>query len=187
MMKEYLWQNNDPVGWEHIRLDDDHPGWDVVDSVLMRVDANTVRRGGYTLVVDKSWHALEIRCLIENEPGVMGSVHILSEGDGVWYDENEQHLSALDGCLDISIQGSPITPTLPLQRLGLQDGQTAELVVVEISLVDLSLRPVRIQLRHDGSTLWYERDGVTSELTLDADGFVRDIAGRSQRMFPADA
>lgn len=183
-MKEYLWQNSDPAGWEHVRISDDHPGWDVFDSVLMRVDGTRVRRGGYTLVVDKAWRSLEIRCLIETEPGVMGSIHLLSEGDGVWYDSDEQHLPALDGCLDIAIEGSPLTLTLPLQRIGLQNGQTADLRVAEISLVDLSVSPVGIRLRCDGATLRYERDGVTSALLLDTDGFVLDIAGRNQRIFP---
>lgn len=181
MVHEFLWQTQRPNGWEHVRIIDDHPGWDVYDSVLIRVDGSSVRRGGYTLVLDKAWRTLEIRCLMENEPGVMQSIHLLSEGDGVWFDENEQRLPELDGCLDISIAGSPLAATIPVRRLDLRDGQDARIRAIEISLPELSMCIKDTLVTRRASLLHLGED---EEFVIDTEGFVERSNTGITRIFP---
>lgn len=36
MTNELIWQHLDQPGWEHVRVQDDHPGWTVFNSIFVR-------------------------------------------------------------------------------------------------------------------------------------------------------
>ena len=187
MTNELIWQHLDQPGWEHVRVQDDHPGWTVFDSIFVRHHNGQVLRGGYTLVTDKKWRTLEVRLMVETQPGSMEGIHLLTEGDGRWMDANENPMQELDGCIDVDIQWSPLTNTLPVNRLPLVKGEEHTINVAYISLPELVVKPVvQRDFRSDGETVRYASQArdFERELTVDADGYVTSYPDLFARTWP---
>lgn len=187
MTSELIWQHLEAPGWEHVRVISDHPGWTVFDSILVREDSGQVLRGGYTLVVDKQWRTLELRFMLESAPGSMQGVHLISEGDGRWSDANEQHIPELDGILDVDIQWSPLTNTLPLRRLNMTEGSHHDVRLAYIALPDLALQVVDQHYhRPNASTLEFSAPGSPEKYLIktDQDGYVSDYPELFTRTWP---
>ena len=187
MTSELIWQHLDQPGWEHVRVQDDHPGWTVFDSIFVRHHGGQVLRGGYTLVTDKQWRTLEVRLMVETEPGSMEGIHLLTEGDGHWMDAYEKPMPELEGCLDVDIQWSPLTNTLPVNRLPLAAGEEQELKVAYIALPQLTVQPVaqRYERLADNLVRYSsETRELQREITVDAEGFVMDYPTFFTRTWP---
>lgn len=187
MNSEYLWMSLHAPGFEHLRVDQSHPGWDVYDSMIVREHGGQVVRGGYTLVVDKAFRTLEIRIMAEQEPGSMAALHLLANGEGVWTDAEERRIASLDGVIDVDIQWSPLTNTLPVRRLNLEPGEERDISVAYIALPSLELR--RMEQRYtriNASTVRYASQGntFTADIEIDGDGVVLQYPGLFTRAFP---
>ena len=83
------------------------------------------------------------------------------------------------GALDVDFAATAFTNTLPIRRLALEDGASAEIDVLYIPLPDLTPRVVRQGYRREGQIWHYHnRDsGFRAALTVDKDGFVTDYPG----------
>lgn len=187
MNHELIWQHLDAAGWEHVRIQNDHPGWDVYDSILVRQHGDQVLRGGYTLVTDKQWRTLELRLMLETSPGVMDGIHLLTEGDGKWTDSQENPMPELDGCLDVDIRWSPLTNTLPINRIPLVAGEEQEIRVAYIDLPALIVKPVvQRYLRVSDEIVRYSSETRDQEfdVTVDGEGFVTSYSGLFERSWP---
>lgn len=190
MTRAYLWRSLDNPGFEHVRVDDSHPGWTVYDSMIVREHGGEIRRGGYTLIVDKAFRTLEIRIMAEQEPGSMAALHLLATGDGTWTDDNERRIPSLDGVIDVDIQWSPLTNTLPVRRLDLLPGEEQAISVAYIALPELSLSRVgQRYTRVDDRTVRYvsETRDFVRDIALDDDGFVLEYPGLFTREWPLPA
>lgn len=187
MQKEYLWRSLDHPGFEHVRVDESHPGWTVFDSMIVREHDDGVTRAGYTLIVDKAFRTLEIRIMAEQEPGSMAALHLLASGDGTWTDGDERRIPSLDGVIDVDIPWTPLTNTLPIQRLGQDPGTEDAVAVAYIDVPSLSLsRASQRYTRIDHRTVRYhseERD-TARHLLLDTDGFVLEYPDLFSREWP---
>lgn len=188
MHNELIWQHLDTAGWEHVRVSDDHPGWNVFDSILVREHQSQILRGGYTLVTDKNWRTLELRLMVETAPGSMEGIHLLTEGDGKWTDANENPMPELDGCLDVDIQWSPLTNSLPVNRIPLEVGAAQEILVAYVSLPELTVKPVKQRYSRTTQTVV----GYTSpslpggaDLVVDQYGLVEHYPQRFIRNWPS--
>jgi hypothetical protein len=69
----------------------------------------------FTIACDPQWKTLGLDLGTLDGRGV----HLRSDGDGAWRDPTGQRLPAFDGCLDVDLEGSPFTNTLPIRRTGL--------------------------------------------------------------------
>lgn len=187
MPAELMWQSEDAPGFEHVRIDEGHPEWTVFDSMFVREHGGHVRRGGYTLIIDKAWRTLELRIMVEQAPGSMVAQHLLASGDGSWTDADGQPMPELDGCIDVDIQWSPLTNTLPLRRLDLSDGGESDIRVAYIALPELDARPMaQTYSRVDSSTVRYQSEtrSFVRDLVVDDEGYVVEYPGLFQRMWP---
>lgn len=188
MPSEFIWDSLEHPGYEHVRVDEGYPEWTVFDSMLIREHEGDVRRGGYTLIVDKVWRTLEVRLMMEERPGQMGALHLLASGDGTWTDVDGNRIAELDGCTDVDIQWSPLTNTLPIRRLQLQPGQEQEIRVVYLSLPGLETHVVgqRYERVNDHHVRYTSlSSGFQGDLTIDDEGFVVDYPGLFRRSWPA--
>jgi hypothetical protein len=186
-MTDYIWRSTGDAGFEHVRVDDSHPGWTVYDSMIVRAHDGNVRRGGYTLIVDKAWRALELRVMAETEPGSMIAQHLLADGNGAWTDSDERAIPSLAGCMDVDIAWTPLTNTLPVRRLDLRQGEPRDIDVVYLSMPDLAISRMRQRYtRLDAHRVRYESlaSGFSREITLDDDGFVESYPDLFQREWP---
>lgn len=187
MGKEYLWRSLDAPGFEHVRIGDSHPEWDVYDSMVVREEGGQVVRGGYTLIVDKGFRTLELRIMAEQEPGSMAALHLLASGDGTWTDQNERRIPSLDGVIDVDIQWSPLTNTLPVRRLDLPQGEEQDISVAYIELPSLALRRAEQHYtRLDDHTVRYasQTREFVRDIALDDDGFVLEYPDIFAREWP---
>ena len=66
------------------------------------------------------------------------AVAVSSDGAGNWRDGAEK-LPALNGAIDVDITCTPFTNTLPIRRLGLEAGQSADIVVAYIDVPSLTV------------------------------------------------
>ena len=116
---------------------------------------------------------------------------LATDGAGRWGEMNGAHRVELDGCFDLTMSTSttvtPFTATMPIRRLPLLDGHTADVPVVQVNpdtleVLAVSLRYTRISARH-----WRidTDDGqVAIELEVDEHGVVFDHPGLFRRLSP---
>ena len=101
---------------------------------------------------------------------------------------NGAHRVELDGCYDVALACTPFTDTLPIRRLPLHVGDTAELAVVLVDVETLDVRPVRRRYTRLGERRWAVTDleldaasGEPIEFEVDEYGLVVDEPGRFRR------
>ena len=100
-------------------------------------------------------------------------------------------LTYLDGCEYVDISETPFTNTLPIRRLGLSPGESAEISVAYLDATELQPWPepqryACVQTDSDGRLYRFVSldGGVTVDLPLDADGLVFDYPGLFRRVLP---
>jgi hypothetical protein len=129
------WQNWAGKGLEHLVLKDGDKGW-LAESLVIG-DADDERFAiEYTVECDREWRTMKVAArLVGAGRGVMLS----GDGAGKWRDEAGQPLPALNGAIDVDITATPFTNTLPIHRLGLEAGQSADIVVAYIDVPSLNV------------------------------------------------
>lgn len=100
--------------------------------------------------------------------GESRKIEIAGDGKGNWTDAMGKSMPKLAGAIDIDLSATPFTNTLPIRRLKLRTGQSAEIVPVYILAPALTLAtdPQRYTCLEPRKRYRYE--------SLDSD-FTRDI------------
>jgi hypothetical protein len=172
-------------GTEHLRLTRGDDGIHADGLIVAVLDGQPLRLR-YEVRCDAGWRCRTLRVASLLEPARTVELH--GTGQGRWTTAAGQPLPMLDGCLDVDIAATPFTNTLPIRRLGLAPGATAEIVVVYVDVPALDVRAQRqrytcLQRGADGGR-WRYDNVVTSfaaDLTVDADGLVIDYPGLWRR------
>jgi uncharacterized protein len=117
---------------------------------------------------------------------------VSDEGDvpgGPWNGE----LPDLSGALDIDIENSPLTNTMPILRHGFQREGSADFVMAFVRMPTLRVeaspqRYEHVRTKDEGSVVRYiSRDGdFTAELELDADGLLEFYPRLARRIQPRE-
>ena len=184
MRREVMWRPWEGPGVEHLRLDVRHDGAISADGLSIGVAEDQAFRVHYELLCDADWQIREARVAVMR-PGAP-QLALWTDGHGQWTAEGGQPAPALAGCLDIDLSVTAFTNTLPIRRLGLQPGQSAELAVAYIDLPALDVVAVRQRYtclargpegsRYRYESLPYDRlpDGFIADLSVDPEGLVMD-------------
>ncbi|MFI5272236.1 MAG: putative glycolipid-binding domain-containing protein [Ktedonobacterales bacterium] len=103
--------------------------------------------------------------------------------NGRWY-LGGREVEALRGCVDVDFGFTPATNTLPVRRLRLAPGASAEVVAAWVRFPELSVQPLTQRYtRLDTDHYRYESDsGFTADLTVDDVGLVVDYPGGWERV-----
>lgn len=91
----------------------------------------------YLVQCDREWRttSVSVRAVDTGEWTMLSS-----DGTGNWHDEwQEKPLPSLEGAIDVDITATPFTNTPPIRRLGLDAGQSAEIVVAYIDVPSLAV------------------------------------------------
>lgn len=177
MNRSIMWAQVGEAGLEQLHISQ---GKDeiIADGLVLLKEQNVPLRVHYTVRCDSKWIAREVSLHVVGLAGARQ--RLTSDGTGHWF-RRGQKLAALDGCLDVDINVTPFTNTLPIRNLGLQPGESAEISVVYLIVPELSFRPARqrytcLELTPEGGRYRYEglETGFTREITVDADGLVID-------------
>lgn len=182
-----MWSPWSQSGLEHLRL-----AWDLegasADGLIVRALEGQAFRAHYVLRCDGQWRVREVRVTLlgSEQPGI----HLLADGEGHWTVAGGESVPALDGCIDVDIAVTPFTNTLPIRRLKLQPGESAELKMVYIDVPELHLAAERqqytcLEARPANGPYRFEAlpSGFTADLPVDADGLVTDYPGLFRRVW----
>ena len=179
-----IWSDlGDGPGLEHLKLTRDEEGYLADGMYVGRNNDTTPYRLHYLIRVDPAWQMQSARLHLIDGPDGSAELSLTVDENCDWRNEAGESLPALAGCHEIDIYATPFTNTLPIRRLGLKPGESAEISVAYIDAPSLEPRPVR-QRYHcirpagpDNGAYRYEalfRAGSAVEIEVDSDGLVID-------------
>jgi uncharacterized protein len=156
------------------------------DSWMILVSEAGLARVSYRLTCDSQWRVTELITTVTNATSER-TLALRRNADGHWHADGGRPLPDLDGCIDVDINRSPLTNTLPIRRLDLAIGESRDLDVVYLSVPELTVRPVRQRytlLTGDGPVYRYESGSFSADLPVDGDAIVIDYPGLWRRIGP---
>ena len=96
---------------------------------------------------------------------------------------NGAHRIELDGCYDVDLACTPFTNSLPIRRLPLHVGDSAELPVVTVDVETLAVRPATHRYMRLDTHRWaFAHDDQSVEFEVDQHGLLLDYPGRFRRL-----
>ena len=190
MERDVIWAPAAAPGLEHLRV----TLGDAADGVVIGLDdGGRPFRLRYHVGCDECWRVREVCVTLLD--GRAPGVDLRADGDGCWTTDAGTPVPALDGCIDLDLSATPFTNTLPIRRLGLRPGESAEIAAAYVVAPELTLEAVRqrytcLAAGPDGGRYRYEslpddplRQPFVAELTVDADGLVIDYPGLFRRLW----
>ncbi len=137
----------------------------------------------YTVEVDPAWRGIRADVVSDSGRGLT----VEADGPGRWV-VNGVHDQALDGCIYIDLEGSALTNTAPVHRLGLGVGDEAPAPAVYVRTNTLAVERLDQTYRRvpaaDGFAFEYAspRFDYRASLSFGADGLVMDYPGIALRV-----
>ncbi len=189
--RDIYWTPWDDPGCEHLHLSLGADGAHALGFILRMRDGLHFRCR-YELDSDPEWRLRQLTFAVMPVDGSGGGrLELESDGQGRWRANGESR-AALEGCIDVDIQVTPFTNTLPIRRLGMSPGDGAELRMAYVTVPDLALQVDEQRYtclkRSDshGGLYRYEAvgDDFEAELPVDADGLVMDYPDLFRRVWP---
>jgi uncharacterized protein len=133
-----LWHNPHDRSTELCRLLATASGFALEGLVLTPVQGAPARVE-YRVDADPGWVAHRARIRIET-PASNNELELVRDGDG-WRAEGRR-LDAMDGCIDIDLRVTPATNTLPIRRLALDVGGSADVRAAWVGFPGLEVEPL---------------------------------------------
>jgi hypothetical protein len=180
-VREVIWTPEIGPGIEYLRLTERF-GEIEADGLVIGTYEFGAFRLRYRIACDTEWKVRRVHL------GLIGGVRevkLSTDGKGNWVDSMGLPVAELVSCIDVDISGSPFTNTLPIRRLGLQPGQSADLPMVYVYVPTLQIvrvlqRYTCLEVSSEGGL--YRLDDVKSDFTstftavlsVDKNGLVLD-------------
>jgi hypothetical protein len=131
----------------------------------------------YRVECDSRWRTRSVSIA---ETITQRSIEFDVTSDGEWIGEDGGILPELDHAVDVDIAGTPFTNTLPIHRLGLDVGESADIVTawVDVPALHVEADPQRYT-RLTPHVYRYESldSDFTRDIVVDDDGFVLEYPG----------
>ena len=128
----------------------------------------------YVLRISPTWHVRQLLLFRDMEDP---DLWLGTDGSGRWGEMNGAHRPELDGCVDIDLPCTPFTNTLPIRRLPLHVGDSADITVAYLDVETLDIQPDHQRYTRVSSHRWrFEQlsTGWTQEFDVDEFGLVCD-------------
>lgn len=172
LSSKILWRRLDTAGHEAAQIVRRPAGWEI-SGVAVFSHGQQPCLLNYQFGCDPAW-----RTIAAQVSGWVGedtvAVELQVDPARRWV-LNGNEIAAVQGCLDLDLNFSPSTNTLPLRRLELAVGQSAAVKAAWLRFPSFSLEPLdQVYRRLDRNTYRYESGGgrFVAELQLNAAGFV---------------
>ena len=166
------WRRNDLRGLESARLKRTDNGW-LLSGTAAFEHANSPCLLNYQVRCDEGWRT---RLVLVDGWADQRFVHhrIAVESNGRWI-HNGTELAQLDGCIDIDLNFSPSTNTLPIRRLCLAVGASSTVRAAWLRFPDFALHVAEQSYTRVATNRYEYRNGkFRSEISVDSIGLVRD-------------
>lgn len=166
-----LWRRLDLPGHDAARIVRRTGGWELGGCALF-VHGGKPCRLDYRIECDDGWRTRAARVA-----GWAGDAEVAVEltCDERGWTRDGQACPGLDGCVDVDLQLTPATNTLPIRRLALSVGQAADVRAAWLRFPELVVEPLeqRYERLAEGRYRYSSAGGrFVRELDVDADGFV---------------
>jgi hypothetical protein len=178
---EALWRSPDGARFEHVRLRESGQGFEA-DGLVIRSGADEDVRVRYRITGDASWRTRTVR--VESLDGRREPLLLTSDGEGHWHAANGAPVPALAGCSDVDVFASPFTNTIPIRRLALEPGASAEIKAAFVRIPELDVEPhrqryTRLHQQEGNDVYRYESvdTGFSAHLPVDAEGLLLEYPG----------
>ena len=172
-----LWRGFYLEGHEACRLTAQDSHWQLAGSAVFAYQQQPCRLD-YRISCDSGWRTLSAQVT-----GWLGSLLVdveLTVEAGHRWRLNGVERPGVAGCIDLDLNFSPSTNLLPIRRLNLAVGETAEVKAAWLRFPSFTLEPLSQKYqRLDESTYRYESAGgqFVAELKVNRSGFVVDYPG----------
>jgi hypothetical protein len=181
------WRRLDEPGFEHARFVEDPDGL-LLEGRVLGVHDGAPSEAHYVVRCGPDGTTRE--ATVEVVVGArVGRLSLRRDEAGTWWRDGER-LRALEGLSDVDVSVTPSTNTLPLRRLRLGVGESADVTAVWVGVPALAVEPLRQRYaRLDEARYRYESDGgaFTATLEVDASGTVVRYGGLWERVAVAEA
>jgi uncharacterized protein len=172
-----LWRSVDRPGHETAHLISVDSGWRLTGSAVFAHEGNPCALH-YAIHCDAGWRttAATISGWVGNQAV---SIELTVTPEGTWR-FNGSSRPEVARCTDIDLAFSPSTNLLPIRRLHLEVGDSAQVRAAWLRFPELDLEPLeQVYRRVDATTYEYESGGGVFKRTLQLNsaGFVRSYPG----------
>ena len=138
------WQTWDDDAIEVLTLRWENEGWTASGEVGRE-------RIHYVIRLSPTWQVRQFLLFRDlDEPDLW----LATDGHARWGEMNGAHRPELDGCHDIDLACTPFTNTLPIRRLPLHPGDSAELAVISVDVETLAVAPTVKRYHHVDDRRW---------------------------------
>ena len=176
------WSDWTGTGVEHLVLTHNTDAITADGVVISDGDGRFAAR--YRVVCDPGWR---VRLAEVELIGVERRLRLSSDGQGHWLDAQANPLHDLDGAVDIDLSITPFTNTLPIRRMNLAAGQSADIAVAYIRVPELTVTkdPQRYSCVESRARYRYESldSDFVREIETDRDGLVVIYPGLFRRIY----
>ena len=166
------WQDWSGLGIQHLVLNEG-PQEIVAEAAVIATEDGLRFAARFRIVCDGSWRVRRV------EAGIVGDdrrIELVSDGAGHWRDGAGVPQPDLDGTIDVDLPITPFTNTLPIRRLDLRTGQSADIRTVYIALPGFTVTTdlQRYHCLEAGRRYRYESldSDFVREIDVDSDGLV---------------
>ncbi|HYW06590.1 MAG TPA: putative glycolipid-binding domain-containing protein [Longimicrobium sp.] len=178
-----LWQRVDAPGTEHFRLADGPEGARLKGTVLLAQDGAPLHVE-YEIECGAGFATRVARVtILAPEPRAL---ELRVDDEWRWWLDGRE-IESVAGCRDVDLSVTPSTNTLPIRRLVLPVGGTAEVTAAWLRFPEMTIKPLRQRYTRIAERLYrYESPdhSFTAELRVDEHGIVIDYPPAWRRAAP---
>ena len=180
-LRSALWQRFDLPGADYCALWRVGTGWRLAGVALAAFDGVPLR-AEYRVECDAAWRTREVSLAVATG----GEERLLSlrVGDDATWSLDGRPVDGVRGCRDVDLGVTPATNILPIRRLNLAVGASAEVVAAWVRFPELTIAPLwQRYTRLAEDRYRYESDGgYVTELLVDDLGLIATYAGGWRRV-----
>ncbi|MBN8470288.1 putative glycolipid-binding domain-containing protein [Corallococcus exiguus] len=181
--RELIWRRvMDELGFEHARVRRRKEGTELSGLILV-AEQGAPLRAEYSVVCDSAWRTRRVS-VTQSWRGEHRTLTLEHDGEGHWRKDGRV-AEALKGCTDVDLGLSPSTNALPINRLRLGEGASAEIRAAWVKFPALEVVPARQGYTRAGPARYrYEslESGFNAMLDVDTDGLPIEYAGIWRRL-----
>lgn len=167
------------AGVEDLTLTWENEAWTASGRVV-RTAGGTDDSVHYVIRLSPLWHVRQLLLFRDlDEPDLW----LGTDGHGRWGEINGAHRVDLDGGMDVALDVTPFTFSIPIRRAALAVGHAAATVLLDVDVDTLGVVPAAAELRRLGEHRYaLLRATGTTTLEVDDHGLVIDLPGRFRRL-----
>jgi uncharacterized protein len=168
-----LWRDRESGGLDRCVLSAGPDGGHRLSGTVLQAMDDVPYEVRYTVMTDASWTTRSVGVHVQGGSGD-ARLALLADGEGGW-SAGREPLADLDGCLDVDLVVTPATNTLPIRRLDLAVGETADVAVAWVRFPELTVEVAEQRYERQAPDLYrYSAGRYAAELVVDDHGLVLD-------------